>query len=107
MNVKGIICEKLTDDPDIDASEISVDVTSQVVKLTGTVDDRSTKYEVEELIERCGRCEGHRQSATRALWFVAEARSCAHKADRWRRQERMAPGRASLLRNRPRRDRRL
>jgi osmotically-inducible protein OsmY len=52
--LKEIICEKLTDDPDIDASEISVDVTSQVVKLTGTVDDRSTKYEVEELIERCG-----------------------------------------------------
>ena len=44
----------MTDDPDIDASEISIDVTSQVVKLTGTVDDRSVKYEVEELIERCG-----------------------------------------------------
>jgi len=52
--LKEIICEKLTDDPEIDASEISIDVTSQVVKLTGTVDDRSVKYEVEELIERCG-----------------------------------------------------
>jgi len=52
--LKEIICEKLTDDPMIDASEINVEVTSQVVKLTGTVDDRSTKYEVEELIERCG-----------------------------------------------------
>lgn len=38
----------------IDASEINVEVTNQIVKLTGTVDDRSTKYEVEELIERCG-----------------------------------------------------
>jgi BON domain-containing protein len=38
----------------IDASEINVEVTSQIVKLTGTVDDRSTKYDVEELIERCG-----------------------------------------------------
>jgi osmotically-inducible protein OsmY len=52
--LKEVICEKLTDDPDIDASEISVDVTGQIVKLTGTVDDRATKYEVEELIERCG-----------------------------------------------------
>jgi hypothetical protein len=52
--LKEIICEKLSDDPMIDASEISVDVAGQVVKLTGMVDDRSTKYEVEELIERCG-----------------------------------------------------
>jgi hypothetical protein len=52
--LKEVICEKLTDDPMIDASEINVEVTSQIVKLTGTVDDRSTKYEVEELIERCG-----------------------------------------------------
>jgi hypothetical protein len=52
--LKEVICEKLTDDPMIDASEISVEVTSQIVKLTGTVDDRGTKYDVEELIERCG-----------------------------------------------------
>jgi osmotically-inducible protein OsmY len=52
--LKEIICEKLTDDPMIDASEINVEVTSQIVRLTGTVDDRSTKYDVEELIEHCG-----------------------------------------------------
>jgi BON domain len=52
--LKEVICERLTDDPTIDASEISIEVTSQIVKLTGTVDDRFTKYEVEELIERCG-----------------------------------------------------
>ena len=52
--LKELICERLTDDPSIDASEISLEVTSQIVKLTGTVDDRRTKYEVEELIERCG-----------------------------------------------------
>lgn len=52
--LKEVICEKLTDDPMIDASEISIEVTGQIVKLTGTVDDRSTKYEVEELVERCG-----------------------------------------------------
>jgi len=52
--LKEVICEKLTDDPMIDASEISIEVTGQIVKLTGTVDDRSTKYEIEELVERCG-----------------------------------------------------
>jgi BON domain-containing protein len=55
--LKEIICEKLTDDPTIDASEINVEVTNQIVKLTGTVDDRFTKYDVEELIERCGGVE--------------------------------------------------
>jgi osmotically-inducible protein OsmY len=52
--LKEVICEKLTDDPMIDASEVSIEVTGQTVKLTGTVDDRSTKYEIEELVERCG-----------------------------------------------------
>jgi osmotically-inducible protein OsmY len=52
--LKEIICERLTDDPAIDASNITIEVTGQIVKLTGTVDDRSTKYEVEELIESCG-----------------------------------------------------
>jgi osmotically-inducible protein OsmY len=52
--LKEVICEKLTEDPMIDASEINIEVTGQTVKLTGSVDDRSTKYEVEELVERCG-----------------------------------------------------
>lgn len=52
--LKEMICERLTDDPSIDASEITIEVTQQVVKLTGTVDDRRTKYEVEELVERFG-----------------------------------------------------
>lgn len=52
--LKELICERLTDDPAIDASNITIDVTAQVVKLTGTVDDRRTKYEIEELIENFG-----------------------------------------------------
>lgn len=52
--LKEMICERLTDDPRIDASEVNVEVTQKVVKLTGTVDDRRAKYQVEELIERCG-----------------------------------------------------
>jgi osmotically-inducible protein OsmY len=52
--LKEMICERLTDDPNIDASNVTIDVTSQIVKLSGTVDDRSTKYEIEELVERMG-----------------------------------------------------
>ena len=52
--LKEIICERLMEDPEIDASEISVEVRNREVTLQGTVDDRRTKYEVEELIERCG-----------------------------------------------------
>jgi osmotically-inducible protein OsmY len=52
--LKEMVCERLTDDPSIDASEITIEVNQKVVKLTGTVDDRRTKYEVEELVERLG-----------------------------------------------------
>jgi osmotically-inducible protein OsmY len=52
--LREMICERLTDDPRIDASEIDVEVTQQTVKLTGTVPDRRTKYEVEDLVEHCG-----------------------------------------------------
>lgn len=52
--LKELICERLTDDPRIDASDISIDVSQGVVRLSGKVQDRRTKYEVEDLIEHCG-----------------------------------------------------
>jgi hypothetical protein len=52
--LKEIICERLMDDPRIDASDITVDVTGQRVTLTGTVESRLIKYQVEELVENCG-----------------------------------------------------
>jgi osmotically-inducible protein OsmY len=52
--LKEIICERLMEDPNIDASEISVEVRSLEVTLEGTVDDRRTKYEIEEMIEHFG-----------------------------------------------------
>lgn len=52
--LREAVCEKLTDDPNIDAGDITVTVQNQVVTLDGTVDDRWTKYQVEELVERCG-----------------------------------------------------
>jgi hypothetical protein len=49
-----MICERLTEDPRIDASDIEVEVQQQVVTLRGSVQDRYTKYAVEELAENAG-----------------------------------------------------
>jgi hypothetical protein len=54
QRLQEMICDRLTDDPRIDASDIGVEVRDHIVRLTGSVDDRRTKYEVEELVERCG-----------------------------------------------------
>lgn len=55
--LQEMVCDRLTDDPRIDASDIAVEVRDQIVRLTGSVDDRRTKYDVEELVERCGASE--------------------------------------------------
>jgi osmotically-inducible protein OsmY len=52
--LKEMICERLTDDPRIDASDVTVEVNQGIVRLTGAVDERRTKYQIEDLIERCG-----------------------------------------------------
>jgi osmotically-inducible protein OsmY len=52
--LREIICERLTDDPRIDASDVHIEVKDKIVKLTGTVSDRRSKYEIEDVVERCG-----------------------------------------------------
>ena len=52
--LQEIICEHLTDDANIDASDITVEVQDQVVHLSGSIEDRELKQEVEALIERIG-----------------------------------------------------
>ena len=52
--LRETICERLTDDPRIDASEIEIDVQEQKVTLRGSVGDRHTNYAVEELVESAG-----------------------------------------------------
>jgi hypothetical protein len=47
------ICERLTRDHDIDASDVSIDVKGGNVTLSGTVDDRQLKHYVEDTVERC------------------------------------------------------
>jgi hypothetical protein len=46
------VCEALTLDADIDASQIDVIVTDGVVTLIGVVDDRDTKRRAEDLVDR-------------------------------------------------------
>lgn len=53
------VCERLTEDHDLDASDIEVEVRDQEVTLSGTVDSRAAKFHAEELVERCGVHEIH------------------------------------------------
>jgi BON domain len=48
--VRERLCEVLTDDPRIDATDIDVHVQGGEITLTGFVDSRRTKYLVEELV---------------------------------------------------------
>jgi osmotically-inducible protein OsmY len=52
--LKELICESLTDDHDVDASEVSVDVKDGKVTLSGTVAERRQKYLIEEFVEETG-----------------------------------------------------
>jgi osmotically-inducible protein OsmY len=52
--LREIICERLTDDPRIDATDVHIEVKDKIVKLTGTVSNRRSKYEIEDVVERCG-----------------------------------------------------
>lgn len=47
------VCESLTDDPRIDASQVDVEVSGRCVTLTGEVDSRRTKHLIEDLVDRC------------------------------------------------------
>lgn len=47
------ICERLTDDPLIDASDIRVTCQDGHVRLTGCVDERPIKYRVEDIVADC------------------------------------------------------
>lgn len=62
------ICQRLTDDPYIDASDIEVEVKDQSVTLRGTVDDRRVKYAVEELVDSCGPRVIQNELRTRPRW---------------------------------------
>lgn len=51
--VKEDLCERLSDDPQIDASDISIEVSGGRVTLSGEVEQRWMKHHVENLVDAC------------------------------------------------------
>ena len=57
-----LICEQLTDDPFIDARNVSVEVRNAEVTLRGMVETREQKYAIEDLVaDTTGVTEIHNQ----------------------------------------------
>jgi len=52
--IREDVCDRLTDDPRVDASEIEVTVTNREVTLSGTVDSREVKRRAEDIAESVG-----------------------------------------------------
>lgn len=50
---REILCERLTDDPHLDASEIEITVKEGEITLSGTVDSRVSKWRAEEIVADC------------------------------------------------------
>jgi hypothetical protein len=51
--IREDVCEHLTQDHDIDASDIEVKVEHGQVTLSGTIDDRMARRRVEDIVESC------------------------------------------------------
>jgi hypothetical protein len=51
--IKEDISERLSEDPFIDASDVTVEARQGVVTLTGSVDSRQLKHRIEDVVECC------------------------------------------------------
>jgi osmotically-inducible protein OsmY len=51
--IREDICDELMTMRDIDSSDVEVSVNAGAVSLKGTVPDRSMKYRVEQVVDRC------------------------------------------------------
>ncbi len=52
--LRELIRERLTEDPDIDASNVIIDVADAQVRLSGSVRDARTRDIIEQCVENCG-----------------------------------------------------
>ena len=52
--IKELLCERLHEDPDIDPSEVTINVQGGKITLDGTVDSRHTKNAIEDIAEQFG-----------------------------------------------------
>jgi len=70
--IREDVCDALTWDPDIDASEVTVSVSSGEVTLAGEVEDRPAKRYAEDLIDDvAGVKDVHNQLRARRGFFAA------------------------------------
>jgi hypothetical protein len=68
--IRDDVCERLTYDPDIDASDITVTVSQGEVTLAGEVEDRSSKRRAEDVLEDVpGVRDVHNQLRSRRGFF--------------------------------------
>jgi hypothetical protein len=50
--LRELICERLSEDPEIDPGDVSITVASSRVTLEGSVDSRRTKNAIEDIVEQ-------------------------------------------------------
>jgi len=68
--IRDDVCERLTYDPDIDASDVTVTVSQGEVTLAGEVEDRRAKRRAEDIIEEVsGVRDIHNQLRARRGFF--------------------------------------
>jgi len=53
QRITGDLCERLTEDDDVDAGDIEVQVQDGVAIFSGTVSDRWMKHRAEDIAEAC------------------------------------------------------
>lgn len=63
--LRELIRERLTEDPDIDAADVTIDVHAGGVTLTGSVDNERTRDVVEQCVENCGARAVHNRLSVR------------------------------------------
>ena len=52
--IKEMLCERLSEDPDIDPSDVTITVAGGMITLEGTVDSRQTKNAIEDIADQFG-----------------------------------------------------
>lgn len=63
--LRELIRERLTEDPEIDAADVIIDVQAGEVTLTGSVNNERTRDVVEQCVENCGARAVHNQLSIR------------------------------------------
>jgi hypothetical protein len=80
--IREDVCDALTWDPDIDASDVTVTVSSGEVTLSGEVDDRPAKRQAEDVIEGiAGVKDVHNQLRARRGFFASTRDEMTGRAD--------------------------